>query len=313
MTADMECSLLIPCHNAATHLPRLAESIAALRAPFAEIICYDDGSTDDTAHVARAFGAGVLSGEQRRGPAYARNRLLNAASCRWVHFHDADDLLHPDFTSATADHIGDTVDAVICDVEWLDEQSRTSVRIWHYEAAALEADALPYVIEHPIGGINGVYRREMLQRIDGFDERYSCWEDADLHVRLAAVGARFTATESVLCQALRRPSSASGNQHACSLSRLALLTQYAATFADRAEHVRASIAREAERIARALLLYGDANAASAALELCRELGLAPPTTRSPALRMIKRVVSPIVAMRLQRQVQAWSRLWPRPR
>jgi glycosyltransferase involved in cell wall biosynthesis len=309
----MKCGLLIPCHNAAGHLPRLLDSVAALHVPFAEIICYDDASTDDTARIAQERGARLVRGTKRRGPAHARNQLLHATSLPWVHFHDADDLILPDFTRAIDALVGDRVDAVICDVEWVDEQLRTPVRVWRYETAPLEADTLPYVIEHPIGGINGVYRRSMLDQIGAFDERYSCWEDADLHVRLAAAGARFTATETVLCRALRRAGSASENQHACSLSRLTLLAEYAVTFADRGEKVQASIAREAEKIARALLYYGDVDAAGAAIDLCRRLGFAPPTTESRTLGVLKHVLSPITAMRLQTHVHEWARLWVRTR
>jgi len=309
----MKCGLLIPCHNAAGHLARLFDSVSALHVPFAEIICYDDASTDDTARIAQARGARVVRGTERRGPAHARNQLLRATSLPWVHFHDADDLLNADFTRATGALVGDGVDAVICDVEWVDERSRIPVQFWRYETAPLEADALPYVIEHPIGGINGVYRRSMLEQIGGFDERYSCWEDADLHVRLAAAGARFTGTETVLCQALRRAGSASANQHACSLSRLTLLAEYALMFDDRGKKVQASIAREAEKVARALLHYGDVDAAGVAIDLCRRLGFAPPTTGSRILGMLKHVLSPITAMRLQTHVHEWARLWVRPR
>ncbi len=47
------CSLLIPCHNAAQYLLRLWETVQAQTVPFDEIICYDDGSTDNTAEVGR--------------------------------------------------------------------------------------------------------------------------------------------------------------------------------------------------------------------------------------------------------------------
>ena len=89
------CSLLVPCHNAAAHLPRLWETVRAQAKPFDELICYDDASTDRTADVARTLGATVIRGDTNHGAAHARNRLWQAAHGEWVHFHDADDLLDP--------------------------------------------------------------------------------------------------------------------------------------------------------------------------------------------------------------------------
>src|SRR5579883_2948240 len=93
-------ALRIPCYNAAAYLPRLRESIAAQTRGYASVLCYDDGSTDRTADVARDLGWDVIRGKANRGPAFARNRLLEATGEPWIHFMDADDVLHPRFVEA---------------------------------------------------------------------------------------------------------------------------------------------------------------------------------------------------------------------
>ena len=117
-------SLLIPCHNAAGHLPRLWETVRAQTRPFNEIICYDDASTDDTAAVAAALGARVISGECNAGPAHARNQLWRAADTEWVHFHDADDLLEPAYHATVAARVNADTDVVICNARWLRDDTR---------------------------------------------------------------------------------------------------------------------------------------------------------------------------------------------
>ena len=125
-------SLLIPCKNAAGYLPRLFEGVRAQSRPFAEIICYDDNSTDATCEVAEGLGARVIKAEgPSTGPAKARNRLAMAASAPWIHFHDADGQnigwvrvcaygLEPDETIIDGSAVGPVADLSdkICALAW---------------------------------------------------------------------------------------------------------------------------------------------------------------------------------------------------
>lgn len=84
-------SVVIPCHNQAKFV---AEAIASIRAqdwPIREIIVVDDGSTDDSAAVARAAGAQVVS-QNQRGAAAARNTGVRHASGALIAFLDGDDV-----------------------------------------------------------------------------------------------------------------------------------------------------------------------------------------------------------------------------
>src|SRR2546430_11591400 len=90
-------SLLIPAYNAESWLSDLLTDAVNQTLPFSEILVYDDASGDETGRVARSFGARVFRGEQNRGAAFARNRLIASTDATWLHFHDADDRLSPNF------------------------------------------------------------------------------------------------------------------------------------------------------------------------------------------------------------------------
>ncbi|MBC8012430.1 MAG: glycosyltransferase family 2 protein, partial [Burkholderiales bacterium] len=275
MSSHPSVALLVPCHNAARYLPRLAGSVRAQTVPFAEIICYDDGSTDDTAAVARSLGWRILTPNTNRGPSRARNALAAAASSAWIHFHDADDLLHPSYlaeASAAADH---DCDVVVCDSSWELEHSRELVIHWTYRAADHAADPLAYPVTHPVGVISALVRREAFVRSGGFDESATCWEDADLFVRLAEIGARFRFLERTLVTSLRHDRGISRDQDHCTRCRLHFLEGYAARLPARLAPV---IGGECEKLLPAFLAAGDLTSARAALSLCRRLGLRPPTT-----------------------------------
>ena len=100
-------SLVIPAYNEAALLPRLLDTIDAARDRFAggrdqiEVIVADNGSTDDTAAIARARGCRVAPVEKRMIAA-ARNGGAVIATAPIVCFVDADMQIHPDTFNAIA-------------------------------------------------------------------------------------------------------------------------------------------------------------------------------------------------------------------
>jgi len=292
-------SLLVPCYNAASHLPRLWETIRAQTTPFQEIICYDDASPDRTSEVARQLGARVIRGEVNHGPAHARNTLWRAAATDWVHFHDADDLLDPRFLEKMSARASQGADVVICNALWQMEDTRKREMEWCYSEASLQAAPVSYLIQNPVGGINGYYRRAALERIGGFNEQLRTWEDADLHVRLAADGARYGVVEESLVIALRHPKSISADGTMRIECRARLLEAYAQSL-PAADHP--AIAAEAENLAAWLL--GEnlmPEIAARCLAVCRQLNWAVPSSRHPVLRGLRPILPAAWLLRWQQR------------
>lgn len=296
-------ALLVPAYRAGTYLPRLAAAARAQLQPFAEWHCYDDASGDDTAAVAVREGFHVIAGPTQRGPSFARNRLAEAATAEWVHFHDADDLLAPEYLSHVLAAASPAVDVVVCDSSW--ELEATRERIIHrtYSQSHYEAAPLAYVLTHPIGVISGLIRRSAFTAIGGFDEATTCWEDADLFVRLVENGARFQMVPETLVTSLRHERGISRNQHHCDRCRLKYLRAYATR---QPPSVRPQLAAEAETLIPRFLGHRDRPAARDALALCRELGVNPPSTTHPGLRLLKKFVPALWLVRLQQRHRATS-------
>jgi glycosyltransferase involved in cell wall biosynthesis len=95
LTANPQISVVIPAYNSAAHLPATLQSVFAQSTPPAEVIVVDDGSADETAAIARSFGATVLS-LANGGPSAARNAGTKAASGEYIAYLDADDIWVPE-------------------------------------------------------------------------------------------------------------------------------------------------------------------------------------------------------------------------
>ena len=88
-------SVVIPAYNSARFVAAAVAAAGAQTYPVCEVIVVDDGSTDDTAAVARAAGATVIS-QRNGGAGAARNAGIRAASGTWIALLDADDVWHRD-------------------------------------------------------------------------------------------------------------------------------------------------------------------------------------------------------------------------
>jgi glycosyltransferase involved in cell wall biosynthesis len=225
-------TLCIPAYNAADHLPRLLESAEEQTHPFDEVLVYDDCSTDDTAEVARSYGATVISGEENQGCTVGRKRLAEHASADWVHFHDADDELLPNFVERARKWMAkeDSADVVLFGYEYRDEKTNELLATRRFDGEALQADPIGYTIRTQINPFCGLYHRKSFVEAGGpdTDPKVLYNEDCAMHCKLARVGLEFNADPEVTVINYRREGSMSrDHQTECAQSRYYVLEKAA--------------------------------------------------------------------------------------
>lgn len=104
-------SIVIPMFNRATLIGRAIESCLAQDRDDLEVIVVDDGSTDGSPEVVRAFTdprVRLELLERNSGQNTARNRGAQVARGEWLVFLDSDDELTPDALSTLARRIAET-------------------------------------------------------------------------------------------------------------------------------------------------------------------------------------------------------------
>ena len=120
MTQQPLVSLIVPIYNAAATLPRCLDSLLAQRVQALQIVLVNDGSTDESLQICRAYQVRDARIEvldlPNRGVSSARNSGIARAVGRYLMFADSDDWLAPDAVERMARAAEQSrSDLVICD------------------------------------------------------------------------------------------------------------------------------------------------------------------------------------------------------
>lgn len=101
MRGEPRISVIIPIYNTAEYLPRCLDSILCNTYQNLEIICINDGSTDDSAAILERYAAVdpriIAVNMVNAGVSAARNTGLDMATGDFISFIDSDDWIHPQY------------------------------------------------------------------------------------------------------------------------------------------------------------------------------------------------------------------------
>jgi len=189
----MKVTIGIPCHNAARWLRQAIQSALDQRDVEVEVIVVDDGSTDDSAAIAKEFGNRITVIEGgNRGANPARNLILKSATGEWIQFLDADDYLEPAKISTQLREArnGEEADVIYSPV-WVETWTSAGSSREPCETSP-DADIHTQWIRWHIPQTGGcLWRREALQRAGGWKEDQPCCQEHELYLRALQAGLRF--------------------------------------------------------------------------------------------------------------------------
>lgn len=163
-------SLYIPCFNAGRFINRSIEAVLNQTKPPSEIIIVDDGSSDDTATIAKRYPVMIVRHEENKGLAAARNTGVQSARHELVASIDADCVAKPDWLEKLLDCMTDETVAGVGGQ--LVELNRTtlpdlwrSVHMKQSHGDELIANA-PFIYGH-----GTVFRKSALEKVGLYNEK----------------------------------------------------------------------------------------------------------------------------------------------
>ncbi|MEN0057139.1 MAG: glycosyltransferase [Mucilaginibacter sp.] len=225
-------ALCIPAYNAEEYLSRLLTSAKSQNIQFDEILVYNDCSDDNTAKIAEEYGAILLNGKVNKGCSFGKNEMAKYTKCEWIHFHDADDDLMPDFTELVHNWIknyGNRYEVLLLNYKYVDFATKQVLGFGNYNVTELHKDALRYAINNKIVNF-GVYNKAAFLKAGGFDlDEYVLYnEDNAFHQHLGKQGYRFDYLPEITCINYRyNKSMSSSNSLKCAIANYYVLAKTA--------------------------------------------------------------------------------------
>lgn len=207
LKSPVSVTIVIPVNNGGANFRQCLEAISDCEPAPNEVIVVDDGSSDGSADLARAWGAHVLSTPQSRsGPAAARNLGACAASSDVLLFVDADVMIHDDTVGRVIENFESNPDLAGCFGSYDDEPTAPNLLsqyknlFHHFVHQSARADASTFW-----AGC-GALRREHFLSVGGFSISYDrpAIEDIELGYRLKSAGHTLSLDKQMLCKHLKR-------------------------------------------------------------------------------------------------------------
>lgn len=175
-------SIIIPTFNEERFLPDLLKSIKSQTVSPQEILIVDAFSIDQTREVAKTFGCKIIKGGL---PAKARNNGAKLASEKILLFLDADVVLPPAFLERTITEMHERkLDIASC---FVTPRSSLKVDRFLHQFANQYMRFTQKFYPH-IPGFCIFVKRDIHQKVNGFDETLVLSEDQDYVRRVKKVG-----------------------------------------------------------------------------------------------------------------------------
>ncbi len=206
----LKASVVVPVLNSSNSLKKLLECLKLQNfSEKFEVIVVDDGSSENLEPVVKPFQACLelkfIREPENRGQAAARNKGIQEARGEIVVFTDADCSPQSGWLSAMIEPFADPEVSGVKGV-YLTEQSD-----WWAQLAQIEFEERYELLESFsdidfIDTYSGAYRRELLLKVNGFNESAFSTnnEDVDLSFRVKKLGGRFVFTRKAMVRHLHR-------------------------------------------------------------------------------------------------------------
>ena len=186
----MKVSIIIPCYNVQDYIEECLFSCFNQTYKNIEVICVNNQSNDLTydilQRIKKKFINLIICEENKIGASAARNKGLKIASGEWIQFLDADDLLFPDKIANQINFLNNIkCDIIFSPMKHVKLNGTSYIKI-------PEEDVLLGLLKSNLGcTCSNLFKKEILNKINGWDESLMSSQEYDLMFRLYKINSNF--------------------------------------------------------------------------------------------------------------------------
>jgi cellulose synthase/poly-beta-1,6-N-acetylglucosamine synthase-like glycosyltransferase len=202
MSGKVAISVIVPALNEEKYIGNVFEGLRGQTFRDFETIVVDGNSKDRTREIARKHARVVM--ERREGIGRARNTGAKAARGDILVFLDADTKPSRKLLETYYNAFRDTSDVAATGPILPLEKTNTRVDLGYKAVSILFVKSSILFGRASIVGSNFAVRREIFERVKGFNEKYLTYEDWDLSLRIRKLGRIAYLDDAVVQTSVRR-------------------------------------------------------------------------------------------------------------
>jgi glycosyltransferase involved in cell wall biosynthesis len=188
-----QVSIIIPAYNRSALISETLDSVLQQNYADWECLVVDDHSTDDTKEIIADYALKdnrikYILNKRSKGAQGARNTGVDEANGKYLIFLDSDDLLAGNCLYERlkfADQSDDFDFYCFATAVFASKPGDTNL-MWNYINAD-ETDLIRFLqFDIPWHTSGVLWKKQTVTHLNGWDEKLSCWQDWDIHIRAVA-------------------------------------------------------------------------------------------------------------------------------
>ncbi|MBH1964999.1 MAG: glycosyltransferase family 2 protein [Comamonadaceae bacterium] len=214
-------SIIITCFNRQKYIAEAIESALTQTMIDREIIVIDDGSTDASAEIVRAYGDRVQYFHQHnQGASRAKNVGVDRAHGEFISFLDSDDFWPSDKLHIQLNHFAESPDVDILHGHAL---QFVDADLTPEEKAQLFCPPDPMAA--PVSGTM-LLRKSVFEKVGGFREDLLVGIDIEWHLRAKSMDLRIETLPDILLHRRIHPTNSGATQRSARQQHLSILKEH---------------------------------------------------------------------------------------
>lgn len=178
-------SVIIPIYNVDRYLKECLDSVINQTFEDIEIICINDGSTDNSCAVLEEYAKKnskiVVVNQENKGQSVARNVGLQVARGKYISFVDSDDFINTDMYESLIPFMSGDVNLVVFDVNVFGEQDNSMNKYFRMKFCGevnIDGNA---IFRCPVTPWNKIYRKDIIEKYEILFPEKLHYEDNSFH------------------------------------------------------------------------------------------------------------------------------------
>lgn len=214
---EEKISIIIPCYNVENYISRCLDSLLIQTQNTLEIICINDGSTDQTLRILQNYKRKykdkiILFNKKNEGVWKARQTGISIATGNYIGFVDADDYVEPNFVEILYNSITESqADIAVCGFDRIDMTTGKIIsrEMCNIKTPIVNLDKFPDKLLCLNAALwNKLYRADLLKNMDNLTNPPRILEDIMFLLLVCLKAKRISYTGNCLIHYIVRANSA---------------------------------------------------------------------------------------------------------